>query len=400
MIRCNRPRLATAQIMTFLLILVPAVSATGNDASTASNQDIAVRDELIAEQESLLNRYRCLFSVDTGVVPGGCKDGMPAMGPTDPGVFDGTSTWHDIAVRDDLIANQEGLLNAYRCQFDIDALALPWSCIDVNVQMLSEKIAALTINTMNQHRGKGHPVLELDEGLTAIAKAHAQAMAGASDRRLGYDFWARLEPDWDFWSIGTPVSTREHPDDPHMATKMSTALLGDKGFRLPTCPLCTHLATGIATANETTYATVIMAGRDTGRQLTEQEMAAAEAEMAGLVHDLRTSHGLDPLTYDPGVASDARRWSQIMGAEQDLNHNPFAGADYPLGYQFHGQVIASVRLLDTLTLSDVIARSFSDFAASPRNHAAIANPKATRVGIGAVLKAGWVWVTLNLVSYP
>ena len=39
---------------------------------------IAERDTLISAQESLLNDYRCLFDVDTQLVPGGC------VGPTQP----------------------------------------------------------------------------------------------------------------------------------------------------------------------------------------------------------------------------------------------------------------------------------------------------------------------------
>ena len=35
---------------------------------------VADRDTLIAAQESLLNDYRCLFSVDTQLVPGGCAE--------------------------------------------------------------------------------------------------------------------------------------------------------------------------------------------------------------------------------------------------------------------------------------------------------------------------------------
>ena len=39
---------------------------------TPTHQDIAVRDNLIADQESLLNIYRCQFNVDTQIVPGRC----------------------------------------------------------------------------------------------------------------------------------------------------------------------------------------------------------------------------------------------------------------------------------------------------------------------------------------
>ncbi|WP_419926281.1 hypothetical protein [Candidatus Poriferisocius sp.] len=36
-------------------------------------EDVVVRDRLIADQEALLNVYRCQFNVDTQVAPGGCR---------------------------------------------------------------------------------------------------------------------------------------------------------------------------------------------------------------------------------------------------------------------------------------------------------------------------------------
>ena len=90
--------------------------------------DVVVRDELIAAQESLLNTYRCLFDVDVEVVPGGCVDGQPARGATAPGVFEGVPTAGDVAVRDRLVAEQESLLNTYRCLFDVDVEIVPGGC--------------------------------------------------------------------------------------------------------------------------------------------------------------------------------------------------------------------------------------------------------------------------------
>ena len=92
--------------------------------------DITARDELIAAQESLLNTYRCMFGVDTQVVPGGCADGQPVSGSTQPGVFQGTPTTQDVKVRDNLVASQEALLNTYRCLFNIDTQIVPGGCPD------------------------------------------------------------------------------------------------------------------------------------------------------------------------------------------------------------------------------------------------------------------------------
>ena len=124
---------AIASVVAFACILVPVLADTGARAQTApANQptleDIAVRDTLIADQETLLNAYRCLFNIDTHVVLGGCTDGHPTLGRTLPGAFTSTPTRQDIAVRDNLIADLEWLLNAYRCQFDIDTEIVPDGC--------------------------------------------------------------------------------------------------------------------------------------------------------------------------------------------------------------------------------------------------------------------------------
>ena len=118
-------------ILVVGLVLSPITAVTAQENSSTSpptQQDIELRDELIAAQESLLNVYRCKFAVDIRAVPGGCKDRRPAQGPTEPEVFEGTPTQNDINVRDDLIARQETLLNAYRCRFNIDTHIVPDRC--------------------------------------------------------------------------------------------------------------------------------------------------------------------------------------------------------------------------------------------------------------------------------
>ena len=98
------------------------------DPQGAALADVEARDSLIFDQESLLNTYRCLFDVDVEVVPGGCAGGRPAGGPVEPGVFPGVPTAADVAARDSLIADQESLLNTYRCLFDVDVEVVPGGC--------------------------------------------------------------------------------------------------------------------------------------------------------------------------------------------------------------------------------------------------------------------------------
>lgn len=101
------------------VLLAPAVSAQ-------TVEDVAQRDQLIANQENLLNTYRCLFGVDTDVVPGEC----PNPDSVSPGVAPPSPTQNDIEVRDGLIQSQEALLNVYRCRFDVDTEIVPGGCVD------------------------------------------------------------------------------------------------------------------------------------------------------------------------------------------------------------------------------------------------------------------------------
>ena len=87
-----------------------------------------------------------------------------------------------------------------------------------------------------------------------------------------------------------------------------------------------------------------------------------------------------------------------MGARLDFNHNPYAGADYPLGYRFNGENIAVVKL--TTTPSGALRLSFGDFVNSRLHYATMVDPESTHIGIGIALKAGWLWITLNFATYP
>ena len=116
-------------------LLVLALGSSATSAQSASSggftiEDIAVRDNLIAAQETLLNVFRCQFGLDIEAVPGGCTAGYPTLGFSQPAEFMGIPTSEDIAARDQLIAVQEALLNTYRCRFDfeIDTQITPGGC--------------------------------------------------------------------------------------------------------------------------------------------------------------------------------------------------------------------------------------------------------------------------------
>ncbi|MYG71800.1 MAG: hypothetical protein F4197_04885 [Acidimicrobiia bacterium] len=103
--------------------------AQNSGGSGVALADIQLRDKLIADQESLLNVYRCQYDVDTHIVPGGCTSGKPAQDPATPNPFSGTPTQQDMEIRDQLIVTQEALLNAYRCLYNVDTHVVPGGCV-------------------------------------------------------------------------------------------------------------------------------------------------------------------------------------------------------------------------------------------------------------------------------
>ena len=128
----SRPYAITAAVAAGMIMLGAAAQTAG--AQSVSNarptpQDIALRDNLITAQESLLNTYRCQFNIDTQIVPGGCQNGRPRQLPSALSAFEGAPIPQDIALRDNLITAQESLLNTYRCQFNIDTQIVPGGCV-------------------------------------------------------------------------------------------------------------------------------------------------------------------------------------------------------------------------------------------------------------------------------
>ena len=121
----------------------PDIVTPGPPPANPTRDDIAARDRLIAEQEALLNVYRCKYNVDTELVPGGCLPPAEEATTTSEDTTTGEATTseettgdeteapptlEDILLRDYLIADQENLLNAYRCLFNVDVHLVPGQC--------------------------------------------------------------------------------------------------------------------------------------------------------------------------------------------------------------------------------------------------------------------------------
>ena len=262
----------------------------------------------------------------------------------------------------------------------------------------ADRFSAHLLAGVNASRPASWEVLALDAGLSAVAQGKAQAMADTGTWQYDFDFVTRLEPGWDIWRIGRSVSAGATLDHPDIPPDLAAALLADGGDAQLACARCTHLGAGIATANGSTYATVIVAAAIPGEELTEAEMIAAEAEMAGLVNELRAFLDLEPLEHHAGVAASARYWSQRMGAEEDFRHNFNLGDRYPPGYSLATENIAAVKYSGDL--SEAIRLSFGDFVNSGLHYQNMTRPALTHHGYGIVLKAGWVWITQNFATYP
>ena len=129
MVHIGRTGLLAVAVGVFLLA-GSVTSATAQDTSSdgVSRSNVDVRDRLIAAQEALLNVYRCMFNIDTQVVPGGCANRTPRLEQPEPTPFAGMPTQSDVDVRNELIAAQEALLNVYRCMFNIDTQVVPGGC--------------------------------------------------------------------------------------------------------------------------------------------------------------------------------------------------------------------------------------------------------------------------------
>ena len=128
------------------VLAAPAVGAQAASESGPSVQDVELRDNLIADQEALLNVYRCMFDTDTHVVPGGCANSAPAHDAQTPHPFAGDPTAAEVELRDRLVADQEALLNVYRCLFDVDTEVVPGGCADTAQAPESDENSAVSLN--------------------------------------------------------------------------------------------------------------------------------------------------------------------------------------------------------------------------------------------------------------
>ncbi|WP_419927362.1 hypothetical protein [Candidatus Poriferisocius sp.] len=105
----------TALVLALVLVASSVVAPQAATASPGHFLDINELDKLIHEQEGLLHAYRCRFDIDVQLVSGGCRNGMAIQSLESPPPFEGTPTAEDIVRRIRVVERQLLLLNAYRC---------------------------------------------------------------------------------------------------------------------------------------------------------------------------------------------------------------------------------------------------------------------------------------------
>lgn len=113
--------------------------------------------------------------------------------------------------------------------------------------------------------------------------------------------------------------------------------------------------------------------------------AQLEAQFLTLLNRHRTDARLSPVTVSPDLVRVARSWSSSMAGSGDLAHDPDL-ASLVTNWQVVGENVGDGT--DVRTLDDA-------FWNSPGHRENELYPTFTDVGIGVVVKAGTVWVTLD-----
>ena len=128
------------------------------------------------------------------------------------------------------------------------------------------------------------------------------------------------------------------------------------------------------------------------------EIAAAEAEMARLVNELREGLGLDRLTYSSDLSDVARGWSETMRDDDIFVHNPNFTQQYPAGWLAAAENIAWNTLC--CSLLDKVQAAFDGLVGSPGHYANMTNADFNQIGVGVAVAGSQFWATQNFAYYP
>lgn len=120
--------------------------------------------------------------------------------------------------------------------------------------------------------------------------------------------------------------------------------------------------------------------------------AADEAQFVVLINQLRTSRGLNPLLVDPELVAQARQWSQVMAADNELKH----ASDLAVGVTANWEVLGeNVGVHSIPNLGEL----FQAFVKSPAHLSNLLDPRFEYVGTGVVYDGhGAIWTTHRFMS--
>lgn len=135
-----------------------------------------------------------------------------------------------------------------------------------------------------------------------------------------------------------------------------------------------------------------------GASDAESEIAAAEAEMARLVNELRESVGVARLAYSSDVAAVARRWSETMRDDDIFEHNPTYSEQYPRGWRFAGENIAWRQSGGSIL--ERLREAFDALVDSPGHYDNMTDSDFNYIGVGVAVDGRNLWVTQNFAYYP
>ncbi|HEY0712729.1 MAG TPA: CAP domain-containing protein, partial [Polyangia bacterium] len=114
--------------------------------------------------------------------------------------------------------------------------------------------------------------------------------------------------------------------------------------------------------------------------------AEAEQELTALINQARLAAGLKPLLWDNRLAAIARAHSRDMVTNNFIAHVSPTTGDVSARVKRAGLNLGLI--LENVGQEGGVEKAHRGFMASPAHRANILNKKATRIGIGIVIKAG------------
>jgi uncharacterized protein YkwD/putative cell wall-binding protein len=125
---------------------------------------------------------------------------------------------------------------------------------------------------------------------------------------------------------------------------------------------------------------------------------SAEARFAERINAERAAAGLNTLAVDASLAGVARGWSAGMGGRDSLAHNPDYAAQITLPWQRVGENVG-VTTLAGFAPDSLVDTLHAAFMASP-GHRDNVMGEFNAVGVGVVVTADKLWVTVNFALVP